>query len=1045
MASLALGVVGAYAGSFFGPLGASIGWTLGAAVGGLLDPPKQEGPRLTDLKLQASSYGQPIPRIWGTDRLAGNVIWTTDLVEHKHTQSYGKGGGSVTTYSYTASFAVLLCQGPIDGIVKIWADGRLIYDGTNKQDCPAFTLYKGDEDQDADPTMETALGAGNVPAFRGYAYIVFADADLSPFGNRIPTLSFEVTTGLTSVYKRVNTWTEYGPAGAASPTNAVSYDGKQISIRWWTYTFGAYWRGHVYYTTQTRTEGGSIISEETTDVDDAYTQGTQFGYVFRCNNNVHLWIASNIYSGRALYYDETSITESIPNSHLVRDFVCSWDASTVFFLGDFLTSGGGAVLRAYSAETGIFTGYAVTFEPTSQGNQFSIAMDSDGTIWISGYMNTWHYSYADDAGFTEIFHYDWADLGYTIGSINTTNYMFCGGKYAVPTYPDISIGRINTESPYTEAIGTIPYTGAFLASLGVDPLLSIGACMPLGEGLAYVRDGLVSICTDLGDGVLLSTIVSDLSDAAGLSGTEIDVTELEDTVAGFKVANQMTARAAIEALMPAYYFDAVESDGKVKFPKRGRQPLADIDDTLLAAYEIGSDRPASVVYTRGQEADLPRSVAVNYTDAALDYQPNDVSAIRQHGSATSATTLQLPIVMDDTKAREVASAQLFAAWLERDRAEISVPRTYSWLDPTDPIIVQGVTYRTTQIDATPYGPQKMTLTRMLPSMWGGGGGNPGTGSGNPGGQEVTLKQLTRLSMLDIPYIDDPSYQKVAWAAVCAYDSPDWPGCMLYKSTDGTNYTEVQDTSTAGAIGTTTTTLGAFAGGNVFDEGNTVTVQLAGGAADLASATRADVLAGANEAVVGDEIIAFKTATLVGTGTYTLSGLLRGRRGTEWAIGTHATGDRFVLLPAQIRVDMDRTDLDVAETWAAATFGTTLAVAPKQTMTWTGRALLPYAPVRLYAGKTGDDWTLTWVRRARIDGEWVDYFDVPLDEADERYVVTVYTDGTYATEAGTVEGLSSATTTITGAQQTSWFGSPQSALYWGVQQVGQIGPGYEARA
>lgn len=1044
MASLALGVAGAYAGSFFGPLGASIGWTLGAAVGGLLDPPKQEGPRLTDLKLQASSYGQPIPRVWGTDRLAGNVMWTTDLVEHKHNQRYGKGGGSVTTYSYTANFAVLLCQGPIDGIVKIWADGRLIYDGTNKKDCPQFTLYKGEEDQDVDPTMEAELGAGNVPAFRGYAYVVFADADLSPFGNRIPTLSFEVTTGLSRLYKRVAEWTEFGPAGTSTPSYSVSYDGKTILLRWWTYTLNnAYWRDHVYYTTQTRTEYGTIIDEVTTDVDDPYTQATDFGIVYRCTNNVHLWVANNIYSTRALYEDETSITDSIPTNHISAEFVASWDGATAFFLGDVNPGGGGgAVLRAYTVATGAFTGHAVTFDPASQGDQFGVSMDSDGTVWVSGYNLTWHYSYDDDDGFALIDSWDWGALG--LGPHNTRNYMFCGGRYAVPAFPNVAVGAITADSPYFSSVGVIPYTSGLLAVLGPQPLMTLGPCVGLGDGLAYVRDGLVSVCTDKGGGVLLSEIVTDLSEAAALDAAEIDVTELQDLVDGFKVANQMTARAAIETLMPAYYFDAVESDGKVKFPKRGRQALADIPDDELAAYEIGAERPAAVVYTRGQEADLPKSVFVNYTDPALDYQPNDVSAIRQHGNAQASTTLQLPVVMDDIKAREIASAQLFAAWLERDRAEISVPRSYAWLDPTDVLTVQGITYRATQVDATPYGPQKMALTRMLPTMWGGGGGNPGTGSGNPGGQEIALKQLTRLSMLDIPYIDDAGYQSVAWAAVCGYDRPEWPGCLLYKSTDGTNFEDVVDTTGADTLGVTTTTLGSFAGGNVFDETNSVTVTLAGGAGDLESATRAEVLAGANEAVIGDEIVQFRTATLVSAGTYMLSGLLRGRRGTEWAIGTHATGERFVLLPAQIRVDMARTDLDVAETWAAATLGSTLTDAVQQTMTWTGRALLPYSPVKLAAGKVGNDWTLSWTRRARINGDWVDWFDVPLDEVAERYVVNVYTSGSYATVAGTVDA-STTSATITAAQQTTWFGSPQSTLYWGVAQVGQIGPGYEARA
>ena len=191
MASLALGVAGAAVGSFFGPLGTSIGWSVGAMLGGALFAKGQSGPRLTDLRVQNSAYGQVIPIGYGTIRVAGNVIWSTDLVESKK-KSSGKGGPKITTYSYSVSFAVALCEGPIVGLLRIWADGRLIYgEGSSGTTLP-ITLYLGDETQLPDPTMEAEEGAGNVPAHRGTAYIVFTALQLAEFGNRIPNLTFEV-------------------------------------------------------------------------------------------------------------------------------------------------------------------------------------------------------------------------------------------------------------------------------------------------------------------------------------------------------------------------------------------------------------------------------------------------------------------------------------------------------------------------------------------------------------------------------------------------------------------------------------------------------------------------------------------------------------------------------------------------------------------------------------------------------------------------------------------------------------------------------------
>ena len=157
-----------------GPIGGAIGSALGAAIAYELFPPDPiKGPRLADLKAQVSSYGGSIPRAWGAVRMAGNVIWASDLIETEKTDEVGgKGGGQeVTTYSYSINCAVGICVGPIAGIRRIWADTELVYDVSDQADIEAqqasgefrqfFTLYTGTDTQLPDPTMEAALGAGN--------------------------------------------------------------------------------------------------------------------------------------------------------------------------------------------------------------------------------------------------------------------------------------------------------------------------------------------------------------------------------------------------------------------------------------------------------------------------------------------------------------------------------------------------------------------------------------------------------------------------------------------------------------------------------------------------------------------------------------------------------------------------------------------------------------------------------------------------------------------------------------------------------------------
>lgn len=191
MATVVLMTAGSLIG---GPLGGAIGALAGNAIDReILKPKGREGPRLTELRVQTSSYGTQIPKIFGTMRVAGSVIWATDLIEHRSTQSGGKGRPSTTSYSYTASFAVALSTRPIQSVGRIWADGKLLRGAAGDFKArTVFRLHLGSEDQAPDPLIAAMEGAGLAPAHRGIAYAVFEDLELADFGNRIPSLSFEV-------------------------------------------------------------------------------------------------------------------------------------------------------------------------------------------------------------------------------------------------------------------------------------------------------------------------------------------------------------------------------------------------------------------------------------------------------------------------------------------------------------------------------------------------------------------------------------------------------------------------------------------------------------------------------------------------------------------------------------------------------------------------------------------------------------------------------------------------------------------------------------
>jgi hypothetical protein len=211
-----------------------------------------------------------------------------------------------------------------------------------------------------------------------------------------------------------------------------------------------------------------------------------------------------------------------------------------------------------------------------------------------------------------------------------------------------------------------------------------------------------------------------------------------------------------------------------------------------------------------------------------------------------------------------------------------------------------------------------------------------------------------------------------------------------------------------------------------------------------------VLAGGNAAAVqradgGWEVLQFAQAELTGDKTYTLSRLLRGQLGSEWAIGAPlAAGSPFVLLdgapvalargadalgrPLQLRLIVSGRDYSDPATLA-------LDVTPQAT------ALTPLSPVHLKARRSASGITLSWTRRTRRDGDgW--NVDVPLGEETEAYEAAIL-DG--ATVKRTL-AANAPSVLYPAADELADFGAPQASLLVAIYQLSTtIGRGMPARA
>lgn len=206
MATLVLQAAGAALGSVFGPVGAIAGRALGALAGSLVDQalfstPSTPTGRLANARISGPEEGTAIPRIYGTVRIGGTLIWATRFLETVVVERQGgKGGGGrrSETYSYSVHLALGLCEGPVAAVRRVFADGREL-------DLSTVTMrfYRGTADQAPDPLILARQGAGNTPAFRGLAYVVFENLPLGPYGNRIPLIQFEVVRPVGALERQI--------------------------------------------------------------------------------------------------------------------------------------------------------------------------------------------------------------------------------------------------------------------------------------------------------------------------------------------------------------------------------------------------------------------------------------------------------------------------------------------------------------------------------------------------------------------------------------------------------------------------------------------------------------------------------------------------------------------------------------------------------------------------------------------------------------------------------------------------------------------------
>ena len=310
---------------------------------------------------------------------------------------------------------------------------------------------------------------------------------------------------------------------------------------------------------------------------------------------------------------------------------------------------------------------------------------------------------------------------------------------------------------------------------------------------------------------------------------------------------------------------------------------------------------------------------------------------------------------------------------------------------------------------------------------------------------------SNLVAIDGPILQDSDDNAGSYSAIEGVGDAAYPGGRVLRSVDDLDFSELAASHpTESVVGLTTGTLDAWSGGYVWDEVNSVVVTVGTGQT-LSSAT-ADAMQldrMLNTAFIGQhgvwEVIRFRTATLGAVGVYTLTGLLRGCRGTEENMTAHAANDIFVLATTAGLRRMSGTVAEVGATryLKAVTNGRSIAAVTSEVFVNDAVGLLPFSPSNLRASRDGSaNITFTWDRRTRLQvrygGPGGSF--TPLGEGSERYEIDVYATSGYLTVLRTISATSE-TSSYTAAQQTTDFGSTQATVYVRVYQLSdEIGRG-----
>ena len=596
----------------------------------------------------------------------------------------------------------------------------------------------------------------------------------------------------------------------------------------------------------------------------------------------------------------------------------------------------------------------------------------------------------------------------------------------------------------------VPFATSFAGTMGAPLMMPVNGPFYLTfhyPGLT--NDYFAKLGYFTGPGLTLADICADVSGRVGLDSGNYDFSALESVAPkGAGMLQRDTARSFLEAMQPAFFYDLTDIGDQIVGSLRSGSAIAlSIPEAHLAAAKDAVTIVDKINSTRGDDLEIPKDLSITFYDYNNDYQQGSQQARRNFVTQYSSghNTSAVPVVMSAAEAANAAARSLYLLWAEREAKKLTVPLEYAAITPADVIeAVRGTRNHFLRVTKATLDPASLIIAlEGVSEDLGVYSITVAPAIGGHGEQTIVPVGVPVLAIMDTAPLRFDDLQIVGIYAAGAVEDPDdtWDGEIVTESPDDSVFTNVATLTAAATMGVTVSSLGDCPRWTVFDDENTLDVQLNNGV--LGNASEANVINNfANLAWLSTgEIFQFTTALLLPDGiTWRLSHLLRGRFGTEQFIGMDSFtggGDQFVMLDAAtiMPVTYPVSDIGAVRYWQGlndAPDGT--GQTEVEALTMTTRRLMPFAPCFLRATRDPSaNLTITGLRRMRWRGtplwhppETDTPVSVEIDIYDGTNVVRTLT-STLTVGGSGVSDAAAFTAAYSAADQVSDFGSAQSSL------------------